>query len=201
MNTATDAAWVPRVRLSLIPQPTEPVYPDRRTRAFRKRKLDWTDHAAVHAYRKAKSPTERKPKRTKAEIAAYLKAYRHANKDRLNAKSLEGYRRDPEKVNLQNRRYRAKHPERTLAWSRKSRYGLTPDQAAAFGDRCHICDVQFTPGSAKLNACVDHDHRTGEVRGLLCVRCNAGVGHFRDDAALLARAIEYLAGKSKRGVV
>jgi len=39
---------------------------------------------------------------------------------------------------------------------------------------------------------VDHNHKTNKVRGLLCQRCNMGIGQFRDDPNLMARAVEYL---------
>lgn len=44
---------------------------------------------------------------------------------------------------------------------------------------------------------IDHDHRTGKVRGILCQACNLGLGKFRDDPALIKSAIRYL---SVRGI-
>ena len=51
---------------------------------------------------------------------------------------------------------------------------------------CSIC------GSAMSKPAVDHDHRTGAIRGLLCGPCNRGLGHFRDDPDLCERAALYL---------
>lgn len=39
---------------------------------------------------------------------------------------------------------------------------------------------------------VDHCHATGKVRGLLCHNCNSGIGHFRDNVALMHKAIDYV---------
>ena len=59
----------------------------------------------------------------------------------------------------------------------------------AQGGVCRICRG---PEIAGRSLAVDHDHLSGRVRGLLCGRCNLGLGTFKDDPALLAAAIEYL---------
>jgi recombination endonuclease VII len=56
-------------------------------------------------------------------------------------------------------------------------------------NRCAICREEFGPGRLPL---IDHDHRTNEVRGLLCGACNHGLGRFRDRIDLLESAIVYL---------
>lgn len=79
-----------------------------------------------------------------------------------------------------------------------SRYGLTPEGLAAMqaaqGNRCAICgdppDPNGVRAASRLH--VDHCHGTNRNRGLLCIRCNTGIGHFREDPALFLAAVEYL---------
>src|SRR5690242_1736563 len=70
----------------------------------------------------------------------------------------------------------------------KRLYGLSPDQyremLEAQGHVCAICGGSDTP---RLS--VDHCHQTERVRGLLCRRCNTGLGFFYDDPDLMSRAI------------
>lgn len=56
------------------------------------------------------------------------------------------------------------------------------------GYRCPLCRRDLDP----LTAAVDHCHETGEVRGVLCIRCNCAIGALGDNAASLARVVEYL---------
>jgi len=57
------------------------------------------------------------------------------------------------------------------------------------GNKCAICGNDFK-NAKDIN--VDHDHDTGNVRGLLCFSCNTGMGKFKDDIVLLKKVIGYL---------
>ena len=61
----------------------------------------------------------------------------------------------------------------------------------AQNDRCAICGIQEAD-APKGRLHLDHDHQTREIRGLLCGRCNIGIGHVQGLPALLAAAIKYL---------
>jgi hypothetical protein len=94
------------------------------------------------------------------------------------------------------RRYNT--PERTRRY-KLTRYGLTPEQydklLAEQGGTCAIC--QGPPGGRWGRYCVDHDHVTGAVRGLLCLRCNRAIGLVEDDTAVLRKMITYLRPQAK----
>ena len=75
-----------------------------------------------------------------------------------------------------------------------SQFGITQDEYdcmyAAQRGLCLICGRICKSGR---RLAVDHSHATGKVRGLLCAKCNNGLGNFDDDPLLLAQATVYLA--------
>ena len=93
-------------------------------------------------------------------------------------------------------RSKRKYPreDRTRTYKLISKYGITEDDYLEMCEqqnhKCKICGTD----SEELNRslAVDHCHNTGVVRGLLCQKCNIGIGHFNDDIQLLAKAIQYL---------
>lgn len=79
------------------------------------------------------------------------------------------------------------------------RYGLTFKQAndlfEAQDGKCAICSKYLD------NPQVDHYHTTNEVRGLLCVNCNMGLGYFKDNIEFFEAAVKYLrAARDKSGL-
>lgn len=88
----------------------------------------------------------------------------------------------------------------------EKRFGITAEQYGALlraqGGRCAIC--RSVPRSKRL--AVDHDHQTGEVRGLLCSGkersgCNVAIGILHDDVDIVQRAADYLRDPPARRIL
>lgn len=75
-------------------------------------------------------------------------------------------------------------------WALRKKYGITLNEWLAMVDaadgKCEIC------GEAEDTLCVDHDHDTGQVRGVLCRKCNRSIGQLGDTAEHLRAALRYL---------
>jgi hypothetical protein len=89
-----------------------------------------------------------------------------------------------------------------LNYNLKTKYGLTRD---AYNDllkgqdnKCAICGTHKKELPRSLS--VDHNHKTEKIRGLLCTRCNQGLGLFLDDPELLRKAAEYLESSEELSV-
>lgn len=76
----------------------------------------------------------------------------------------------------------------------KQRYNLTKEDALYWYGKsmesCEICGYRWVEGDERL--CVDHDHITGKVRGILCKHCNYVLGHSKEQVDILQKTIEYI---------
>jgi DNA-binding sugar fermentation-stimulating protein len=103
----------------------------------------------------------------------------------------------PEKVRAAGAKYyaanRGKAVEKVRKWRLKCVYGLTIEQREQIftlqGNCCAVCRA-VDPGPRGWQT--DHCHDTGNVRGILCVGCNLGLGKFKDNSETLRLAADYL---------
>jgi hypothetical protein len=146
----------------------------------------------------AKDGLSHKCKPCKKKIAD---AYYKRNRELLRRRQAEWALNNPEKVKSNRCKDYARHREERLKGQRTirvMRYGITLEAYQEMEDKQgHLCAICRQPPE-KLNGRqkslnVDHDHVSGKVRGLLCTRCNTGIGLFLDSPALLSAAIGYLA--------
>ena len=77
----------------------------------------------------------------------------------------------------------------------RGKYGITPEEyMVMYEAQAGCCKICRKPAEESRNGvlAVDHCHNSKDVRGLLCSVCNSGLGFFKDDPDLLAKAIDYL---------
>lgn len=90
--------------------------------------------------------------------------------------------------------WRKRNPDKAREYNFKSKYGITTKEYDELytgqSGCCALCSKHSTELSRPL--CVDHDHETGKVRGLLCSTCNSGLGKLGDNEEGLLKALEYL---------
>ena len=95
----------------------------------------------------------------------------------------------------QRKAERAANPDKFKSTEILSKYGISMDDYYLLlglqGGGCAICG-SVDPKFGRKYFCVDHDHATQQVRGLLCHSCNLGLGHFQDSSVLLKSAQAYL---------
>jgi len=102
---------------------------------------------------------------------------------------------NPERYREKQRRY--VESGRKAEWSRNSylkrTFGMTQTDYEAMlesqGGGCALC---HRPPSRKISLHIDHDHKTGRIRGLLCGSCNNGIGLLQEDEEVLLRALDHV---------
>jgi hypothetical protein len=95
--------------------------------------------------------------------------------------------------------WRERNPDKVKNMDLRKRFGITLDQYRQMSlEQDHKCALCIQPetavdakGAERFMA-VDHCHKTGKIRALLCASCNKALGGFKDDPALLRKAAEYI---------
>jgi len=102
----------------------------------------------------------------------------------------EYHKKHPEYQKRYCRAYQKTHPRKY--YHIKRNYGLEQEQVIEIMEsqhyKCAICDIPFN----ETQACIDHNHETNNVRGILCRTCNTGIGSLKNSVKILQSAIKYL---------
>ena len=140
---------------------------------------------------KAKEKKQRIIKMSTKEEKERRKKYKQTEAGKRANKKYQQSHKDL--VNKNARLWKQKNPEKVKETGLKQKYKISLKEWKCLWDnqegKCAICGKYFNSTS---NAYVDHDHKNGKVRGLLCLRHNLGIGTFDDNIDLLFKAIEYL---------
>lgn len=147
--------------------------------------------------------------KNKDKIKERSAKYRKGNKDTIRDKKREVRNNNKDKISEEKRKYYLENRERELkkannyyknnkprvANARLIRlFGVTVEEydsmLEAQGMSCAVCGSTDTKTLGRF--CVDHDHATGGVRGLLCSKCNFGIGNFNDDPEIMMSAAAYI---------
>lgn len=123
----------------------------------------------------------------KADRNKYMKEWNLKNRERLLPARRKRVQEDPDHV--RNSKL-------------KSQYGISLEEYNLMyekqGGVCAIClkpEKSIDKRTGKIyNLSVDHCHNTSKVRGLLCIKCNTGIGKFDDNTQTLLNAVKYLRG-------
>lgn len=160
------------------------------TKVEKKRRYmrEWRQKNREHCNRKAMESYYRNWENIRTKRNRMRKKNRH----KINLARRQAYAANPEKFLKEGREWRRLNPEQHRFHKLKQMYGVSKEEVLhrveEQGGRCAICRSKFIA----LKFHLDHNHRTGEARGLLCAGCNVGLGRFRDDPKVLARAVFYL---------
>jgi hypothetical protein len=115
-----------------------------------------------------------------------------ATRERRLARNKERYFADVEASRAADKARRALDKDKLAARHRQRTYGISAEQYAEMvarcKGRCEICEAPPT----RQGLCIDHDHTTGAVRGLLCGSCNQALGKLKDDPRIMRAALAYV---------
>lgn len=138
------------------------------------------------------------PYSTKEKSREAARQYRLKNKDKC--RDYDQQYRDEKRAKIADyrKRYNEKNRIKIRKWnainSRFRKFGITEDDYNQMfmsqDGKCSICKRH--QNDLKRSLAVDHCHRTGRIRGLLCGSCNSAIGYMKDDIIILESAIEYL---------
>lgn len=117
------------------------------------------------------------------------------NKSHILNRCRQYYSKNKENIKFKHLSYRLTNKHKSTIYLINKRYGIGAEEYEKMKlrqeNRCAICSTHAEDTKRKI-LYVDHDHKTGYVRSLLCHDCNSGIGFLKDSEDLFMKAIEYI---------
>jgi hypothetical protein len=156
-------------------------------KCVKSRSTHWHKNNRVKSLRNSASWRTNNPEKAKSLYAQWRKN----NRARRRTNNERWAQANPDKIKQSQKRWYEANPDKVKNAALKRYYGITlkerDDLLRAQNGLCLVCAKPITH-----YPCVDHNHATGQVRGILHSKCNTAIGLFNDDPATLERAITYL---------
>lgn len=131
------------------------------------------------------------PLKDKAALKVYMQEYTEKHRERLRVMSKKRWAEKGSDILAARRKYKS---ETYWANNLKYHYGITKETYLQMlsdqGESCGICKVSIGMLNKRLS--VDHCHKTGRVRGLLCQNCNAALGQLRESEEITISLLDYI---------
>ncbi|SRR5260221_5442356 len=120
------------------------------------------------------------------------KKYQKEHREERNTRRRERYHTDEQYREKMKGQSRVNGKKRTRVHRQHLEYGVSENVLEVLTDKgCAICGANaHVDPTADLE--VDHDHRTGKVRGILCHDCNLAIACFHDDPFAIEKALQYI---------
>ena len=147
--------------------------------------------------------------RKRDEILAQKREKHHLNKEAINAKQREDHRlnkemdnrksaewrlANPDKASAYGKSWRLSNPERAIFGRIASTYNISLDAAVHWYNlslaSCDSCGYVWK-STDKKRLFIDHNHTTGEIRGILCHHCNSALGLLKEDENRILALLQY----------
>lgn len=119
--------------------------------------------------------------------------YYWENREEVLKNKQEDHKNNPEKRRATSRKHYLKNPGRYRERNLESAFGLSLEgYGKMVSDQNGVCAICNSPPAPGKILCVDHNHATGKLRGLLCTNCNTALGLLKESPATAESLIRYI---------
>lgn len=138
---------------------------------------------------------QRKKRQTRdpKEVRQYHRSWYKQNSESVLKKARRYYRKNKAQIRAKSKIKYRKNPLRGFESNLRRKYGLSlAEYNKMVASQCGVCAICGQTNKFGKRLAVDHDHKTGKVRELLCGFCNTALGSLKESLTTLERMAEYI---------